>query len=100
VIYLLDVNMLIAAIWRDHQDQRRVEAWLRGKQTQLAQSANWASCESAAGIHFHYGPNRSPVETFFRNLFGSIVVGLSRMIFTAKNRRGIEQAIYRFVSRF
>jgi predicted nucleic acid-binding protein len=33
VIYLLDVNMLIAAIWRDHQDQRRVEAWLRGKQT-------------------------------------------------------------------
>jgi predicted nucleic acid-binding protein len=33
VIYLLDVNMLIAAIWRDHQDQRRVETWLRGKQT-------------------------------------------------------------------
>jgi predicted nucleic acid-binding protein len=33
VIYLLDVNILIAAIWRDHQDQRRVEAWLRGKQT-------------------------------------------------------------------
>jgi predicted nucleic acid-binding protein len=25
--------MLIAAIWRDHQDQARVEAWLRGKQT-------------------------------------------------------------------
>jgi predicted nucleic acid-binding protein len=25
--------VLIAAIWRDHQDQRRVEAWLRGKQT-------------------------------------------------------------------
>jgi predicted nucleic acid-binding protein len=33
VIYLLDVNMLIAAIWRNHQDQRRVEDWLRGKQT-------------------------------------------------------------------
>jgi predicted nucleic acid-binding protein len=33
VIYLLDVNVLIAAIWRDHQDQLRVEAWLRGKQT-------------------------------------------------------------------
>jgi predicted nucleic acid-binding protein len=33
VIYLLDVNVLIAAIWRDHQDQPRVEAWLRGKQT-------------------------------------------------------------------
>ena len=31
--YLLDVNMLIAAIWRDHQDQPRVEDWLRGKQT-------------------------------------------------------------------
>jgi predicted nucleic acid-binding protein len=25
--------MLIAAIWRDHQDQAKVEAWLRGKQT-------------------------------------------------------------------
>src|SRR5947199_7818189 len=25
--------MLIAAIWQDHQDQPRVEAWLRGKQT-------------------------------------------------------------------
>jgi predicted nucleic acid-binding protein len=33
VIYLLDVNMLIAAIWQDHEDQRMVEAWLRGKQT-------------------------------------------------------------------
>ena len=33
MIYLLDVNILIAAIWRDHQDQRRVEAWLRRKQT-------------------------------------------------------------------
>ena len=32
MIYLLDVNMLIAAIWREHHDQRRVEAWLRGKQ--------------------------------------------------------------------
>jgi predicted nucleic acid-binding protein len=31
--YLLDVNMLIAAIWRDHQDQPRVEGWLRRKQT-------------------------------------------------------------------
>jgi predicted nucleic acid-binding protein len=33
VIYLLDVNILIAAIWRDHEDQPRVERWLRGKQT-------------------------------------------------------------------
>ena len=33
MIYLLDVNMLIAAIWQDHQDQPRVEAWLRGKRT-------------------------------------------------------------------
>jgi len=33
VIYLLDVNVLIAAIWQDHQDQPRVEAWLRAKQT-------------------------------------------------------------------
>ena len=33
MIYLLDVNMLIAAIWQDHEDQPRVEEWLRGKQT-------------------------------------------------------------------
>ena len=33
MIYLLDVNMLIAAIWRDHQDHAGVEVWLRGKQT-------------------------------------------------------------------
>jgi predicted nucleic acid-binding protein len=33
VTYLLDVNILIAAVWRDHQDQARVERWLRGKQT-------------------------------------------------------------------
>jgi predicted nucleic acid-binding protein len=33
VTYLLDVNMLIAAIWRDHEDQPRVETWLRRKQT-------------------------------------------------------------------
>jgi predicted nucleic acid-binding protein len=33
VIYLLDVNILIAAIWRDHQDHAGVEVWLRGKQT-------------------------------------------------------------------
>jgi predicted nucleic acid-binding protein len=33
VTYLLDVNMLLAAIWRDHQDQARVERWLREKQT-------------------------------------------------------------------
>ena len=31
--YLLDVNMLIAAIWREHQDQPRIERWLRGKET-------------------------------------------------------------------
>jgi predicted nucleic acid-binding protein len=31
--YLLDVNVLIAAIWREHQDQRTVESWLRGKKT-------------------------------------------------------------------
>jgi predicted nucleic acid-binding protein len=33
VIYLLDVNMLIAAIWLDHQDHTEVEAWLHRKQT-------------------------------------------------------------------
>ena len=33
MIYLLDVNMLIAAIWRDHQDHAGVEVWLHGKKT-------------------------------------------------------------------
>jgi predicted nucleic acid-binding protein len=33
VIYLLDVNMLVAAIWLDHHDHSTVEAWLRGKRT-------------------------------------------------------------------
>jgi len=31
VTYLLDVNMLIAAIWQDHEDQSKVEAWLGRK---------------------------------------------------------------------
>ncbi len=31
--YLLDVNMLIAAIWLDHQDHSAVDAWLPGKKT-------------------------------------------------------------------
>ena len=31
--YLLDVNMLIAAIWEDHADHARVNAWLAGKKT-------------------------------------------------------------------
>ena len=31
VTYLLDVNMLIAAIWQDDEDQSKVEAWLGRK---------------------------------------------------------------------
>jgi len=29
--FLLDVNLLIAAIWEDHADHARVNAWLAGK---------------------------------------------------------------------
>ena len=84
MIYLLDVNMLIAAIWRDHQDQRRVEAWLRGKQTATCPISELGFCESAAATHFHFGPNRSLAETLFRNLSGSIAADLSRTIFRRK----------------
>jgi toxin-antitoxin system PIN domain toxin len=30
--YLLDVNALIAAIWRNHPDHAKVDAWLEGKE--------------------------------------------------------------------
>ncbi len=29
--YLLDVNALIAAIWRNHPDHSKADAWLQGK---------------------------------------------------------------------
>ncbi|MBL9139069.1 MAG: hypothetical protein JNK85_24590 [Verrucomicrobiales bacterium] len=29
--YLLDVNVLIAAIWRDHSNHRRADAWTHGR---------------------------------------------------------------------
>lgn len=30
--YLLDVNVLIAAIWKNHPDHSKVDAWLEGKE--------------------------------------------------------------------
>ena len=30
--YLLDVNLLLAAIWSSHQQHAKADAWLRGKQ--------------------------------------------------------------------
>jgi predicted nucleic acid-binding protein len=33
--YLLDVNVLIAAIWTTHSQHRKTDAWLRGKQLAL-----------------------------------------------------------------
>lgn len=30
--YLLDVNVLIAAIWRNHPDHDKVNAWLEGRE--------------------------------------------------------------------
>jgi hypothetical protein len=84
VIYLLDVNMLIAAIWQDHEDQLRVEAWLGGKQTATCPISELGFCGSAAATRFHFGPNSSLAEWLFRNLSGNIAAGLSRTIFHRK----------------
>lgn len=35
MIYLLDVNMVIAAIWEDHTHHARADAWLQGKSVAL-----------------------------------------------------------------
>ncbi len=60
MIYLLDVNMLIAAIWRDHQDQRRVEAWLRGKQTATCPISELGFLRISSGDTFPLRAEREP----------------------------------------
>ena len=52
--YLLDVNMLIAAIWRDHQDQPRVEGWLRGKQTATCPISELGFLQISSGETFPF----------------------------------------------
>jgi predicted nucleic acid-binding protein len=54
VIYLLDVNMLIAAIWRDHQDQHRVEAWLQHKQTATCPISELGFLQISSGDTFPF----------------------------------------------
>jgi len=60
VIYLLDVNMLIAAIWLDHQDQPRVETWLHGKQTATCPISGLGFLRISSGDTF---PFRAEPET-------------------------------------
>jgi predicted nucleic acid-binding protein len=35
VIHLLDINALIAGIWKDHVHHRRVDSWMKGKKVAL-----------------------------------------------------------------
>ena len=60
MIYLLDVNMLIAAIWLDHQDQPRVETWLHGKQTATCPISELGFLRISSGDTF---PFRAKPET-------------------------------------
>jgi len=60
VIYLLDVNMLIAAIWQDHEDQQRVEAWLRGKQTATCPISELGFLRISSGDTFPFRADPQP----------------------------------------
>jgi hypothetical protein len=84
VTYLLDFNMLIAAIWRDHQDQPNVETWLRHKQTATCPISELGFLRISSTRHFHFEPNRRLAETLFRNLFGNTAAGLFQTIFHPK----------------
>jgi predicted nucleic acid-binding protein len=70
VIYLLDVNMLIAAIWRDHQDQGRVEAWLQGRQTATCPISELGFLRISSGDTFPFRaepqPCRNALSEFVR----------------------------------
>ena len=60
MIYLLDVNMLIAAIWQDHEDQQRVEAWLRGKQTATCPISELGFLRISSGDTFPFRADPQP----------------------------------------
>jgi predicted nucleic acid-binding protein len=60
VIYLLDVNVLLAAIWRDHQDQPRVDAWLRGKQTATCPISELGFLRISTGDSFPFRADPEP----------------------------------------
>lgn len=58
--YLLDVNMLIAAIWQDHEDQQRVEAWLRGRQTATCPLSELGFLRISSGDTFPFRAEPQP----------------------------------------
>ena len=62
MIYLLDVNMLIAAIWRDHQDQRRVEAWLQGRQMATCPISELGFLRISSGDTFPFRADPQPCQ--------------------------------------
>jgi predicted nucleic acid-binding protein len=62
MIYLLDVNMLIAAIWQDHEDQPRVEAWLRGKQTATCPISELGFLRISSGDTFPFRAEPQPCQ--------------------------------------
>jgi predicted nucleic acid-binding protein len=70
VIYLLDVNMLIAAIWQDHEDQPMVEAWLHGKQTATCPISELGFLRISSGETFPFRadpqPCRAALSEFIR----------------------------------
>jgi hypothetical protein len=84
VTYLLDVNMLIAAIWQDHEDQSKVETWLGRKQTATCPISELCFLRISSGDTFDFEPKRRLAETLFRNLFGNTAAGLFQTIFHPK----------------
>ncbi len=78
MIYLLDVNMLIAAILQDHEDQPMVEAWLRGKQTATCPISELCFLRISSGYTFRFVPNHSLAERLCPKLSGNIVADLFR----------------------
>src|ERR1035441_9051725 len=60
VTFLLDVNMLIAAIWEDHADHARVNAWLGGKKTATCPISELGFLRISSGETFVF---RAEVET-------------------------------------
>lgn len=70
MIYLLDVNMLIAAIWADHEDQPRAEGWLRGKQTATCPISELGFLRISSGDTFPFRaepqPCRAALSEFIR----------------------------------
>jgi predicted nucleic acid-binding protein len=63
VTYLLDVNILIAAIWQDHEDQPKVEAWLQGKQTATCPISELGFLRISSGDTFLFRADPQPCRT-------------------------------------